>query len=112
MKTSLRRAITLRATQPISTRSFILSTHHRKNDSAKTDAYTDSEHATSKAKHDANDIQSNSVKAGQKAVEAGKGGSATERKDSQGGVAKAKKEHPEAPDPAIGMQDERGGRGG
>lgn len=40
------------------------------------------------------------------------GGHATERRDSAGGVAKAKKEHPEAPDPAIGMQDERGGRGG
>jgi hypothetical protein len=41
-----------------------------------------------------------------------RGGSATEGKDSAGGVAKAKKDHPEAPDPAIGMQDERGGRGG
>jgi hypothetical protein len=40
------------------------------------------------------------------------GGQATEGRDSAGGVAKAKKEHPEAPDPAIGMQDERGGRGG
>jgi hypothetical protein len=42
----------------------------------------------------------------------GTGGHATEESDSAGGVAKAKKEHPEAPDPAIGMQDERGGRGG
>jgi hypothetical protein len=42
----------------------------------------------------------------------GTGGHATEGKDSAGGVAKAKREHPEAPDPAIGMQDERGGRGG
>jgi hypothetical protein len=40
------------------------------------------------------------------------GGHATEGKDSAGGAAKAKKEFPEAPDPAIGMQDERGGRGG
>jgi hypothetical protein len=40
------------------------------------------------------------------------GGHATEGRDSAGGVAKAKREHPEAPDPAIGMQDERGGRGG
>jgi hypothetical protein len=40
------------------------------------------------------------------------GGHATEGKDSSGGMAKAKKEFPEAPDPAIGMQDERGGRGG
>jgi hypothetical protein len=42
---------------------------------------------------------------------AGTGGHATEEKDSAGSVSKAKKEHPEAPDPAIGMQDERGGRG-
>lgn len=42
----------------------------------------------------------------------GKGGHATERKDSAGGKETAKKEFPEAPDPAIGMQDERGGRGG
>lgn len=42
----------------------------------------------------------------------GSGGSATEGKDSAGGQAKAKQEFPEAPDPAIGMQDERGGRGG
>ena len=41
----------------------------------------------------------------------GKGGHATERKDSAGGKDTAKKEFPEAPDPAIGMQDERGGRG-
>lgn len=41
----------------------------------------------------------------------GKGGHATERKDSAGGMETAKKEFPEAPDPAIGMQDERGGRG-
>jgi hypothetical protein len=41
----------------------------------------------------------------------GSGGHATEGKDSAGGKEKAKKEFPEAPDPAIGMQDERGGRG-
>lgn len=40
------------------------------------------------------------------------GGHATEEKDSAGGKQRAKREHPEAPDPAIGMQDERGGRGG
>jgi hypothetical protein len=39
------------------------------------------------------------------------GGNATEAQDSAGGAAKQKKEFPEAPD-SIGMQDERGGRGG
>ena len=42
----------------------------------------------------------------------GTGGHATEGRDSAGGKDTAKKEFPEAPDPAIGMQDERGGRGG
>jgi len=46
------------------------------------------------------------------AHKSGTGGNATEARDSAGGVEKAKREHPEAPDPAIGMQDERGGRGG
>jgi hypothetical protein len=45
------------------------------------------------------------------ANKSGTGGHATEGKDSAGGAAKAKKEFPEAPD-TIGMQDERGGRGG
>lgn len=45
------------------------------------------------------------------ANKSGTGGHATEGKDSAGGAAKAKKEFPEAPD-MIGMQDERGGRGG
>ena len=47
-----------------------------------------------------------------RAKKKGEGGHATEERDSAGGVAKAKEEHPAAPDPAIGMQDERGGRGG
>jgi hypothetical protein len=42
----------------------------------------------------------------------GSGGHATEGADSAGGMKSAKKEFPEAPDVAIGMQDERGGRGG
>jgi hypothetical protein len=41
----------------------------------------------------------------------GEGGHATEGADSSGGAKKAKQEFPEAPD-TIGMQDERGGRGG
>jgi hypothetical protein len=36
---------------------------------------------------------------------------ATARKDSQNSTAKAKKDHPEAPDVVIGMQDERGAKG-
>jgi len=39
------------------------------------------------------------------------GGNATERGDTQGATAKAKREHPEAPQTVIGMQDERGGKG-
>jgi hypothetical protein len=40
------------------------------------------------------------------------GGNATGQSDSQGSTAKAKREHPEAPQTVIGMQDERGGKGG
>jgi hypothetical protein len=40
------------------------------------------------------------------------GGNATGQSDSQGATAKAKREHPEAPQTVIGMQDERGGKGG
>lgn len=40
----------------------------------------------------------------------GEAGSAVHEKDHTDAVSKAKQEHPEAPDPAIGMQDERGGR--
>jgi hypothetical protein len=46
------------------------------------------------------------------AKSSGSGGNATGRGDDAGGKAKAKKEFPEAPDVAIGMQDERGGKGG
>ncbi|KAF2028821.1 hypothetical protein EK21DRAFT_69002 [Setomelanomma holmii] len=69
-------------------------------------------HATDKAKDgDTANIQESNAKAGMDANKGGTGGSATERKDSAGGAAKAKKDFPEAPD-TIGMQDERGGRGG
>lgn len=46
-----------------------------------------------------------------RADDSGTGGTATQGKDSAGGTKKAKKEFPAAPDPAIGMQDERGGKG-
>lgn len=47
-----------------------------------------------------------------RAKDSGSGGNATGRGDDAGAKAKAKKEFPEAPDVAIGMQDERGGKGG
>lgn len=49
--------------------------------------------------------------ANRSAKKQGSGGTATSQSDSGDGVAKAKKEFPAAPDPAIGMQDERGGKG-
>jgi hypothetical protein len=39
------------------------------------------------------------------------GGTATRQKDEHSSTLKAKKDHPEAPDVVIGMQDERGGKG-
>ncbi|KAJ4362721.1 hypothetical protein N0V95_001323 [Ascochyta clinopodiicola] len=83
------------------------------NAKTKTDMLPDDEHSVNKAKKgDTNDIQTSNLKSGLDSAKEGTGGNATEAKDSAGGKAKAKKEFPEAPDPAIGMQDERGGRGG
>ncbi|KNG45796.1 hypothetical protein DDE82_006854 [Stemphylium lycopersici] len=85
------------------------------NSKTKTDKYeADSPHAVQdKIKQgDTYNVQEANAKAGMdSAHKQGTGGHATERMDSAGGKAKAKKEFPEAPDPAIGMQDERGGRG-
>jgi len=39
------------------------------------------------------------------------GGSTTREKDERNSTERAKKDHPEAPDVVIGMQDERGGKG-
>ncbi|KAF1918449.1 hypothetical protein BDU57DRAFT_547493 [Ampelomyces quisqualis] len=73
----------------------------------------DDKHAVNKANEgETSNIQEANAKAGMDANTSGTGGNATDRKDSAGGVSKAKKDFPEAPDPAIGMQDERGGRGG
>ncbi|KAF1849407.1 uncharacterized protein K460DRAFT_404635 [Cucurbitaria berberidis CBS 394.84] len=76
----------------------------------KTGKYPDDKHATDKVKEgDTHDVQTENTKAG---LDANKdGGAAAEGRDSAGGAKKAKKEFPEAPD-TIGMQDERGGRGG
>ncbi|KAJ4993310.1 hypothetical protein SVAN01_01285 [Stagonosporopsis vannaccii] len=83
------------------------------NSKTKTDQYPDDEHSVNKAKKgDNNDIQTSNLKDGLDSAKQGSGGHATEGRDSAGGKAKAKQEFPEAPDPAIGMQDERGGRGG
>ena len=39
------------------------------------------------------------------------GGHATQQRDTTKSAEKSKKENPEAPQPVIGMQDERGGKG-
>ncbi|KAH7386031.1 hypothetical protein BKA66DRAFT_461358 [Pyrenochaeta sp. MPI-SDFR-AT-0127] len=82
--------------------------------SVKTDKYPDDKHAVNKVKEgDTHNVQESNMKEGlDSAHNEGRGGHATEGRDSAGGKEKAKKEFPEAPDPAIGMQDERGGRGG
>ncbi|KAG9201077.1 hypothetical protein G6514_006458 [Epicoccum nigrum] len=82
------------------------------NSDVKTDMLPDDEHSVNKAKKgDKNDVQTSNLSDGLDSAKKGKGGNATERRDSAGGKEKAKKEFPEAPDPAIGMQDERGGKG-
>ncbi|RMZ70710.1 hypothetical protein GMOD_00000841 [Pyrenophora seminiperda CCB06] len=85
------------------------------NSTTKTDKYnSDSPHAVQEkvAQGDTHNVQESNAKAGiDSAQKQGEGGHATEGRDSAGGMETAKKEFPEAPDPAIGMQDERGGRG-
>ncbi|KAF2140609.1 uncharacterized protein K452DRAFT_359650 [Aplosporella prunicola CBS 121167] len=77
--------------------------------SVKTDQYPDDKHTTNKS--DELDVQNQSSSAGKASHASGTGGGATSRRDERGSTAKAKKEHPEAPDVVIGMQDERGGKG-
>jgi len=121
--TMIRPTRTVRLTAPTA-RPFSLSTSRpveqypnnlSTNSKTKTDKYdSDSPHAVQeKVKQgDTHNVQESNAKAGIDAQKEGSGGHATEGKDSAGGKEKAKKEFPEAPDPAIGMQDERGGRGG
>ena len=57
------------------------------------------------------DVQSEAVRSGQRehAGESGPGSSAATEKDAGNQNKEAKKDHPEAPGPVIGMNDERGG---
>jgi len=68
----------------------------------------DTDHATRKS--DQKDVQSEGVGKAQKSRAEGGTDTTTSQKDTSGSAAKAKQEHPEAPD-TIGMQDERGDRG-
>ncbi|KAJ4376190.1 hypothetical protein N0V83_001471 [Neocucurbitaria cava] len=103
------RPFTVSASRPVKQYPNDLST----DDSVKTDAYPDDKHATEKAKEgDTHNVQESNAKAGMdSAHKEGTGGHATEGRDAAGGKETQKKEFPEAPD-SIGMQDERGGRGG
>ncbi|KAL1619139.1 hypothetical protein SLS56_010227 [Neofusicoccum ribis] len=69
----------------------------------------DEQHTTNKT--DKNDVQNDAVHKGQEAHATGTGGTATSRRDERNSTARAKQEHPEAPDVVIGMQDERGRKG-
>ncbi|KAI4200772.1 MAG: hypothetical protein LQ350_003680 [Teloschistes chrysophthalmus] len=71
-----------------------------------------SEHVTNRT--DELDVQSGASKSGarQRAEEDEHvGSSATSQKDPGNQNEKAKQDHPEAPGPVIGMNDERGGKG-
>ncbi|OAL48892.1 hypothetical protein IQ07DRAFT_483001, partial [Pyrenochaeta sp. DS3sAY3a] len=76
----------------------------------KMDQYPDDKHATSKVKQgDTYNVQESNAKKGLESKDVS--GNAMEGRDSTSSVIKTKQEHPEAPDPVIGMQDERGARG-
>ncbi|KAF2087382.1 hypothetical protein K490DRAFT_13253, partial [Saccharata proteae CBS 121410] len=78
-------------------------------DSVDTSLYPDDEHTTNK--DDKLDVQNANSHAGRESHATGTGGQATSRRDERNNTERAKKEHPEAPDVVIGMQDERGGKG-
>ncbi|OJD34244.1 uncharacterized protein BKCO1_240006 [Diplodia corticola] len=71
--------------------------------------FSDEQHTTQKT--DRSDVQNENSQAGREAHATGTGGTASSRRDERSSTARAKKEHPEAPDVVIGMQDERGGKG-
>ncbi|KAJ9665263.1 hypothetical protein H2201_004554 [Coniosporium apollinis] len=77
--------------------------------SVKTDSFPDDDHTTNKK--DNLDVQSNNSAKGVEAHSKGEGGTATSQADERNNTERAKKEHPEAPDVVIGMQDERGAKG-
>ncbi|KAK7509711.1 uncharacterized protein IWZ02DRAFT_493238 [Phyllosticta citriasiana] len=60
---------------------------------------------------DGYDVQSENAQKRKREHHAGTGGNATARRDELRSTERAKKEHPEAPDVVIGMQDERGQKG-
>ncbi|KAF2239219.1 hypothetical protein EV356DRAFT_502209 [Viridothelium virens] len=66
-------------------------------------------HATDRT--DKLDVQSENAHKGKESRTKDQGGQATEERDTTKSTEQAKKEHPEAPDVVIGMQDERGGKG-
>ncbi|KAK3063599.1 hypothetical protein LTS18_014257 [Coniosporium uncinatum] len=77
---------------------------------------TSSSGTTSRGEHTTDkdnrlDVQSEYSGKGQDAKANNEGGSATSQSDARSSTERAKKDHPEAPDVVIGMQDERGGKG-
>jgi len=64
---------------------------------------TDKEHSL--------DPQTEGANKGQSARQQGGQDTATSEESPQHSTQKAKKDHPKAPEPIIGMQDERGGKG-
>jgi len=74
------------------------------------------EHAT--RTNDGHNVQTDAVEGGKQERAKGEGSQASSEKDVRGRPGmdetsneKAKKDHPEAPGPVIGMNDERGGKG-
>lgn len=82
------------------------------NSKTKTDKYPDDKHVVNKTKEgDTYNIHESNTKEALDSADKGTGGTAVSGSDKTGAVDKAKKDFPAAPDPAIGMQDERGGKG-
>ncbi|EMC99341.1 hypothetical protein BAUCODRAFT_31657 [Baudoinia panamericana UAMH 10762] len=69
------------------------------------------EHAVDKGNKKDPNLQSYEATRARDAKAEDTGGQAVRQADERNSTARAKKDHPEAPDVVIGMQDERGGKG-
>lgn len=79
---------------------------NRKEKTAKGIGSTSKDHI---ARTDDHNVQADASNAGKAAKESGGKDDATSERDTHNSNEKAKKDHPEAPSPVVGMNDERGG---
>lgn len=97
------------STPRVGIRSLSTNTSRRANDSGATSGWKGRQGDEHTVKRDGLDVQSEQSHKAMKKHESLEGGSqAISRQDEGDNNKRAKQDHPEAPDPVIGMNDERG----